>query len=181
MKRIIIMAAFAASLMAAEAKAAYIVDIGTVPVSGTLTTGRDGYDCFPSSCPPTVTPYASVVSGAFSKLILETFPTGLYQFTVQDGHRRFSNVTLDFRSSLLSSLTGFDEIQRCSSLPCTYSFAQFRGGDFPVTVTDTVTGVSRVFTPVPEPTTWLLMLFGFAAIGSALRARQTRRSERLAL
>jgi hypothetical protein len=40
--------------------------------------------------------------------------------------------------------------------------------------------VTGVFTPVPEPASWLMMILGFGVIGGVLRFRRDRRTGRIA-
>jgi hypothetical protein len=40
--------------------------------------------------------------------------------------------------------------------------------------------VTGVFTPVPEPATWLMMILGFGLIGGAMRFRRDTRPSRIA-
>lgn len=165
--------------ISAPARAAdYFVTISGVPATGTRTIAFDNSTQCPTPsgiCPDIVTPYETTVSGNLGILTTTgTFnPNGVFNFTGQDRIASAFSGTLTFSNgSLITSLlSGFVQLSAPTARP--YDSADFAASNFAVTLRNTVTGESRIFAPVPEPSTWALMLLGFGGIGVAMRRRRS--------
>jgi PEP-CTERM motif len=158
--------------VATPASATYFVNFGSVLAEGTSTTSAISYSCT-SNCPTTVSAYTTFVNGLYGGMALENLD-GSYSFTGQDRARGFFTASFVFvnGSLLSSSLSGFDELTRCFSIPCTASNANYAANNFALQVRDERTGLTSLMAPVPEPETWGLLLMGFGSIGYVLRQRR---------
>lgn len=163
-------------MAAAPAQAAIEISINQVVASGVQTQSFGPSS--PAVCPPfgicpdIRSPFVTTVSGTLTPLVDSL--SGLITLRGQDRALSEFFVTLDFTNSIFvsSSLSGM--VQFGPSLNGSNS-ATFNASNFAITVRDTVTGQTRVLTPVPEPGTWAMMLLGFGVIGSAMRRRRSKR------
>lgn len=167
----------AASLLSsAQAHAAELITFqvtGTVQTTGTLVTTNPGDrpiigPCQGSLCTVAleqVIPVNEIFSLPFAS-------TGLYAFSIDNRSRRLG-ISGEFASSGLGSYAGLN--LRVVSF-------QGTGGDGTF-LTSGSTNNFQVFqlnpVPVPEPSTWSLLLIGFYAVGAVLR-RPHRRKQQVA-
>lgn len=154
------------------ANASYFVNFGSVTAEGTVTTSTVSYACT-SNCPVIVSPYTTFVNGLYGGMSIANLD-GVFSFTGQDRSRGSFTVDFEFANGnlLSTSLTGYQELTRCLSIPCTASHSNFGATNFALQVRDERTGISALMAPVPEPASWAMLLMGFASIGYALRRRR---------
>jgi len=152
-------------------EASFYVDIEANPQGSNgggfyTSNGKDRYFSFGPT--PTELTYVSLQDGAIAASSTKQFPT---DFAV--------SITVDFRDPVSS----FADLTNGSRLlGGTFSYANSGKGvrdsaegtitGFSVRPVDNLQTVDAFFTPVPEPTTWAMMLAGFGIIGAAARRRQ---------
>jgi hypothetical protein len=174
MRAILIVAAASLGALAVPASAAYTVTINNVLAQGTRTVEQSSYSCL-FSCPVTRTVFETAVTG--TALANGDGPLQDLLFTGQDRARSYYTVDLEYndRGELSgTSLSGVVDFRApCTTAPnCTIDTAMFNARNFQVTLTDTVSGISTILAPVPEPSTWTMMLLGLGAIGYSMRRRR---------
>lgn len=175
MRTIVILSAVALSAFAAPASAAFTFDLNSVPVSGVTTTTVIQTGCSASGiCSVSTSPFAAALSGSLDGSVnsLEgTFSLSGFNLSTRLGY----TVTLSFLSGVLqsTSLTGTRNLLSgfCPT-NCIANDTTFGAQSFAINVTNSLTGVRAIVAPVPEPTSWALMLIGFGAMGVSLRRRR---------
>jgi len=155
---------------AQSANATVSFSLADVAVAGTQRTEVVDYTCQSEPCSSTTSPYHGNIFAILGQP--NTSVPGITTFTGRAGARNTLSVTLQYDGSgnlISTSLQGFDEVQRCTSLPCTSILASYTASNFAIQAFDSETGLTTVLAPVPEPATWALMLLGFMSAGLALR------------
>lgn len=181
MRTISVVAALVLSAIAAPASAAFTLTIDPTVAYGTRTLNiyatNAGTVCGQSPCSGSGSFfYETIARTLFPAPQIADGPNGELRFRFQDRAKSDTFVTLVFGSAgylLSSSLSGFVELNApCLGSICQDETATYTAQSFAVTLTDTETGISRILAPVPEPSTWAMMLVGFGAIGLRLRRKQ---------
>lgn len=185
MRAFLVLAAAALSVVSVPAKAVYTVTIGPTTVYGTDVIDISGSGCdtpggpVGSQCPGSGRSfYTGLVSGTGeattpgspADVIFRSFNVFRGQFDI--------DLIYDGTTLIGTSLIGQSQPSSgcTNSAICRTELITFSARSFAVTLTDTSTGISQILAPVPEPTTWAMMLIGFAAIGCGVR--RNRRSVR---
>jgi hypothetical protein len=164
--------AVALGVVAQPAGAAVSYSLNGVSVTGTQQTDVVSTGPCQQCVVTTFTPYASNLFGIMGQP--NTTVPGIWTFQGQAGARNIFMATLQWDSAgslISSSLSGFDEIQRCSTTPCTSILARYSASNFAIQAFDSETGLTSAMAPVPEPGSWALMLVGFMGAGLAMRRR----------
>jgi hypothetical protein len=170
--RAIRLVAAALAAIAAPASAAFEISVSGVSATGVRTqTFGPGSSCAPAVvCPDLNTPYSTTVSGTLSPLVQNL--NGAIDLSGQDRPLSSFGVNLFFSGGQLITSVLSGQVKFGPSINGSDD-ATFRASNLGVTVRNTVTGQTSFFAPVPEPETWLLVLLGFGAIGTAMRRRPT--------
>jgi hypothetical protein len=162
-------------VVAQPAGAAVSYSLNGVAVTGTQQTDVLG-PCLGGPCSSTTSPYEGIIFAILDQP--NTSVPGITTFGGRAGVHNTLTVTLQYDSFgalISSSLEGFDEVQRCTSAPCTSILARYSASNFALQTFDSTTGQTTILAPVPEPGTWALMLVGFMGAGLAMRRRATPR------
>jgi hypothetical protein len=168
----LLLASFAA-VIPVPATAAYVISFDTASARGTLTNTIDNFSCVPGPCSTSIVPYETLVDGRYASLMVSSLD-GLFTYQGADRSRGYYNVNFEFANGTLLStqLAGFQELGgRCINGPCNQTFTNFEANSFALRLTDQATGSSSLVAPVPEPSTWAMMLLGFLTVGFAMRKR----------
>jgi hypothetical protein len=155
MRFAMLVAAFGAACMTVPAQATIFV----VSIQGTVTGTKETFNCTGPQTPSCYTPYTSGISISLGPVDLiegaNYFSRGGY----------YSSGETDFTIIRNGNyLTGVDlsyGYKSCSGIPPVGCYAIYSGAP-----TFAVTG------GVPEPTTWAMVIGGFAMLGAAMRRRQ---------
>lgn len=180
MRKFFSLGAIALGIVAAPASATLTVVIEPTLAYGTDTVAifanTSGSVCGVNLCPGSgIFPYQTIVSPFVATQIADG-PNGELRFSGQDRGFNTTTVSLFFNGGTLigDSLVGLTQLSPfcpTGNLCRTDTFS-YTASSFAVTLTDSRTGTSQILAPVPEPTTWAMMLLGFGAIGFAMRRRR---------
>lgn len=172
MRKLALVAAVALAGVATSADAATVFTGAYISADGVQTRDVYNRDCGGIGfCSTTVTN----VTANFQLFLNDTVEIldGTFSFSGYDMNRQiFGGVTLTFRDGALltSSFTGQSQFVS-GTVPGDFTDTRTRYTDtnFAVSVYDTVTRSDRIIAPIPEPSTWAMLLLGFAGIGTAMR------------
>jgi hypothetical protein len=165
-------AAAAAVGVTSPADAAVNYLLNPVRVTGTQTITTTGVNCG-ALCGVASSFYEDTVSGPLT-------------FTGRDGnveYYSFNNIAYDYSGTVSLTFEAATGVLLETSLagalsvcvPCGNDFrvvreARFTGREFALLAFDG--GAPKLLAPIPEPSTWAMMLLGFGAIGASMRRRR---------
>jgi hypothetical protein len=175
MRFVLALLAMALGLSATTAQAAALWQLDVSVYSDFVTT-KDTYNCAPGSIPdPSQCPITTVTHnyGPFVKSIYVDAFTGSLPFDIQIGSRTFMSGTIDFANGQMrgSNFGYFSEDTNTCRLGSTYGcIFQVTTASAPTFAVNFVAAYGGA-APVPEPTTWAMILAGFGLVGFAMRRR----------
>jgi hypothetical protein len=174
MRVVTVLSALALSAVALPAEAAYTIYFNPISLQGTLTTSTYSSTCG-GYCSGTTTWSATSIN-ALGALSAPTLEGTLHHTTYDPGSKVGGTVELQFLAGVLqaTSFKGYQSYMtgNCSE-NCTIYEGAYTAREFSILIQDGASA-PRTVHPVPEPSTWAMMLLGFGAIGASLRRRPQR-------